>query len=95
MANKYEMIVVLNPAKGEEALTTLTEGIKSKVESAATIDTMDVLGNKRRAYEIADQKEGYYLQFNYSAESDFPKEVERYLKITDGVLRYLVIRIGE
>ena len=80
MANKYEMIVVLNPAKGEEALTTLTE---------------DVLGNKRLAYEIADQKEGYYLQFNYSAESDFPKEVERYLKITDGVLRYLVIRIGE
>lgn len=95
MANKYEMIVVLNPSIGEEALNTLTEAVKAKVETGATVETMDVLGMKRLAYEINDQKEGYYLQFNFSANSDFPKEIERYLKITDGVLRYLVVRIGE
>lgn len=95
MANKYEMIVVLNPSIGEEALNALTEAVKAKVEEGATIDTMDVLGNKKLAYEINDQKEGYYLQFNFSAESAFPKEIERKLKITENVMRYLVVRVGE
>lgn len=95
MANKYEMIVVLNPSIGEEALNALTEAVKAKVEDGATIETMDVLGNKKLAYEINDQKEGYYLQFNFSAESTFPKEIERKLKITENVMRYLVVRVGE
>ncbi|MCQ2466284.1 MAG: 30S ribosomal protein S6 [Clostridia bacterium] len=95
MANKYEMMVVLNPSIGEEALNALVENVKAKVEEGATIDTMDVLGNKKLAYEIDDQKEGYYLQFNFSAESTFPKEIERKLKITENVMRYLVVRVGE
>ncbi len=95
MANKYELIVVLNPSMGEEALNTLTESVKAKVEAGASIETMDVLGMKKLAYEINDQKEGYYLQFNFSAESAFPKEIERVLKITEGVLRYLVVRVDE
>ena len=95
MANKYEMIVILNPSIGEEALNALTEAVKAKVEEGATIDTLDVLGNKKLAYEINDQKEGYYLQFNFSAESTFPKEIERKLKITENVMRYLVVRVGE
>lgn len=95
MANKYELIVVLNPSMGEEALNTLTESVKAKVEAGVSIETMDVLGMKKLAYEINDQKEGYYLQFNFSAESAFPKEIERVLKITEGVLRYLVVRVDE
>lgn len=95
MANKYEMIVILNPSIGEEALNALTEAVKAKVEEGATIDSMDVMGNKKLAYEINDQKEGYYLNFNFSAESTFPKEIERKLKITENVMRYLVVRVGE
>ena len=95
MTNKYELIVVLNPSIGEEALNTLTDTVKAKVEAGASIETMDVLGAKKLAYEINDQKEGYYLQFNFSAESAFPKEIERVLKITEGVLRYLVVRVDE
>ena len=50
---------------------------------------------KRMAYEIQDQKDGFYLLFNFTSEADFPKEIERVLKITEGVLRFLVIRIEE
>ena len=50
---------------------------------------------KRLAYEINDQKEGFYLQFNFTAEPDFPKELDRVLKITEGVLRHLIIRTDE
>ena len=95
MANSYRAVVVLNPALGEEGLAALTDSIKAKVESAATIDSLDVVGMKELAYEIQDQKSGYYVQINFTAEGDFPSEFERVLNITDGVLRYLVVRIGE
>ena len=95
MANSYRAVVVLNPALGEEGLSALTDSIKAKVESAATIDSLDVVGMKELAYEIQDQKSGYYVQINFTAEGDFPSEFERVLNITDGVLRYLVVRIGE
>ncbi len=95
MANSYRAVVVLNPALGDEGLSALTDSIKAKVESAATIDSLDVVGMKELAYEIQDQKSGYYVQINFTAEGDFPSEFERVLNITDGVLRYLVVRIGE
>ncbi|HAW16088.1 MAG: 30S ribosomal protein S6 [Clostridiales bacterium] len=95
MANKYQLVTVLNPAIGEEALNSLIDQIKSKVESGATIDALDNLGTKHLAYEIQDQKEGLYLKILYTAESEFPKEIERVLKITDGVLRFLNVRVSE
>ncbi|NLW89297.1 MAG: 30S ribosomal protein S6 [Clostridiaceae bacterium] len=95
MANKYEMIVVLSPALGEEGVASMTETIKTKLETQATVEVQETLGMKRMAYEIKDQKEGFYLQFNFSSEPDFPKEIERVLKITEGVLRYLIIRTDE
>ena len=95
MANKYRAVVVLNPTSGDEGLTALTDSIKAKVESSATIDALDVLGTKELAYEINDQRSGYYVQINFTAEGDFPSEFERVLNITDGVLRYLVVRMGE
>ena len=83
MANKYEMMVVLSPVLGDEGITSTTEAIKAKI------------GMKRMAYEIEDQKDGFYLLFNFTSDADFPKEIERVLKITEGVLRFLVIRIEE
>ena len=93
MANKYELVVVLSPALGEEGYASVIALIKAKIETAATIEAMETIGVRRMAYEIKDQKDGYYLQFNFTSEPDFPKEIERILKITEGVLRYLVIRV--
>ena len=93
MANKYELIVVLSPALGEEGYASTTAVIKAKIESVAAIEATETIGVRRLAYEINDQKDGYYLQFNFTSEPDFPKEIERVLKITEGVLRFLVIRI--
>ena len=93
--NKYELIVVLSPVLGDEGYVSTTETIKAKLESGGTIDASEVMGVKRLAYEIDDQKDGCYLQFNYTADPDFPKEVERVLRLTEGVLRYLTVRVGE
>ncbi len=95
MARKYEAVFILNPAIGDEAITATTDKVKALIESAATIDQMDVWGRRRLAYEIEDQKEGYYVLVNFSSEAEFPKELERVLKITDGVMRYMVVRADD
>lgn len=95
MANQYKLVTVLNCSEGEEAAEALINTVKAKVESGATIDALDNLGTKHLAYEIQDQREGLYIQITFTAESDFPKEIERVLKITDGVLRYLIVRVSE
>ncbi|MCR4688048.1 MAG: 30S ribosomal protein S6 [Saccharofermentans sp.] len=95
MANTYRLIVVLGASIGEEGCTSLTDTIKAKIESGATLNSLDSLGNKELAYEIDGEKNGYYVQANFTADSDFPKELERVLKITDGVIRYLIVRVGE
>ena len=95
MANTYRLVVVLSAALGDEGVASLSDTIKAKVESAATLNSFDALGVKELAYEIEGQKNGYYVQANLTAESDFPKELERVLKITDGVIRFIVVRVGE
>lgn len=95
MARKYELVYIMNPSLGEEAVTAVTEKIQALIESSATLEKVDVWGRRRLAYEINDQKEGYYVLVYFSAEAEFPKELERVLKITDGVLRYLVVRTDD
>ena len=95
MANQYQLVVVLDPAKGEETVNALIESIQSKIASVGTVDALDNLGTKKLAYEINDAKEGTYFKVLFTAPVEFPRELERVLKITSGVLRFLVVRVGE
>lgn len=95
MANQYQLVVVINPASGEEAVNALIESIQSKIAKVGTVDALDNLGTKKLAYEINDAKEGTYFKVLFTAPVEFPRELERVLKITAGVLRFLVVRVGE
>ena len=95
MANQYQLVVVLNPASGEEAVNALIESIQSKIAKVGTVDALDNLGTKKLAYEINDAKEGTYFKVLFTAPVEFPRELERVLKITAGVPRFLVVRVGE
>ena len=87
----YETIFVLDVTLGEEAIESLTNKFKSLIESNATIDSIDVWGKRRLAYEINDRTEGHYVLVNFTSNPEFPKELERVYGITDGVLRSIVI----
>ncbi len=95
MARKYQAIYILNPTMGEEAIQATSEKIEALVAASATVEKVDVWGRRRLAYEINDQKEGHYVLIDFSADTEFPKELERVLKITEGVLRYLVVRTDD
>ena len=95
MSRKYEVIFLLDPILGEEGVNTVTEKIKTLIETSATMEKIDVWGRRRLAYEINKQKEGFYVLVQFIAEPDFPHELERVLKITEGVMRFLVIRLDD
>lgn len=95
MTRAYEVIYILNPTIGEEAIQTTQDRIQNLIESNATIKNVDVWGRRRLAYEINDQPEGYYILTDFDAEPEFPRELERVLKITEGVLRFLVVRVDD
>lgn len=95
MKRNYELIYVLNPAIGEEAVEAEMERIREIVESAGEIIDVDVWGRRRLAYPIQDETEGHYVVMHFASEPDFPKELERLLRIADRVLRYLIVTIDE
>ena len=92
MANKYEAGVIFSVKNGEDAAVALKEKINDLIAKNGTIESVDDWGKRRLAYLINDEAEGYYVLFNYEAEAGFPAELERVAKITDGVLRTLIVK---
>ena len=94
MANtvSYETIMVLSIQNGDEATTALVEKFSALIAANGTIDSVEEWGKRRLAYEINDEAEGYYYLINFTSNPDFPAELDRIYKITDGVLRTLIIK---
>ena len=94
--NNYETMFVFSVAKGEEATAALEAKFKDLIEANGTLTASEPFGSnggvRTLAYEINDETQGAYILMNYAASNDFPAELERVAKITDGVLRVLTIR---
>ncbi len=91
-ANNYETMLVFSVANGEEGAQELLAKFKELIENNGTLESIDEWGKRRLAYPINDETEGYYAIYNYQSGPDFPAELERIVKITDGALRSLVVR---
>jgi small subunit ribosomal protein S6 len=90
--NKYESIFVISALLEDEKIQEIIEKVKNLIESSGQLEKVDEWGKRRLAYEVNDQKEGYYVLLHFSAEPEFPVELERIYKITEGVLKYLIVR---
>ncbi len=87
----YETVMVITTKDGEEATTSIIEKFKGLIESNGTIESVDDWGKRRLAYEIQDQLEGHYVLVNFTCPTEFPAELDRVYKITDGILRSLIV----
>ena len=75
----------------DEATAALVGKFKSLIEANGTIDSIDEWGKRRLAYPINDENEGIYTVINFTSEPDFPAELDRVYKITEGVMRSLIV----
>ncbi|MHB8062858.1 MAG: 30S ribosomal protein S6 [Ruminiclostridium sp.] len=91
MLKKYETIFIINSEVGEENTKALVEKFKTMLETSAQLENIDEWGKRKLAYEINDKNEGYYVLANFSSSPEFPAELERVYKITEGILKYIII----
>ena len=90
ISGKYEVLYIIDPALGEEGTAALVEKFKALVEANGTLTSIDEWGKRRLAYPINDLMEGYYVLMTMDAKPEFPAELDRVFKITEGVLRSLI-----
>ena len=95
ITGKYEVLYILETAQGEESIAALVEKFKAMVEAEGTLLNIDEWGKRRLAYPINDLTEGYYVLMNMETKPEFPAELERVMKITEGVMRCLVTVVEE
>lgn len=92
MINKYESIFIINSDLGEDNIKALVEKFKNLLETSAQLESIDEWGKRRLAYPIQDRNEGYYVLANFSAETEFPRELDRIFKITEGIMKHIIIK---
>ena len=91
--NKYEMLyIIANEISDEAKEATIAKFEKIVTDNGGSVEKIDTWGTKKLAYPINYKAEGYYVFYNFESEANFPAELERIVKITDGVLRVMVIK---
>ncbi len=88
----YEAVFIFSSTLSEEDLNALKEKFQSLIAQNAEIGEVDEWGKRRLAYPINDEPEGYYVLYNFVSGPEFPAELQRVSRITDGVLRSQVVR---
>ncbi len=95
--SKYEIAVVVSAKLEDEDRASVIERVKGFVERyGGTVTNVDDWGKKKLAYEIQKMSEAYYYFVYFESEnSETPNDLEKELRIMDGVIRYLVVREDE
>ena len=88
----YETIFIVDSSLEEDAVKALVEKFAGLIAANGTVESVDEWGKRRFAYEINDKTEGYYVLVDFTADGDFPKELDRQYRITEGILRTIIIR---
>lgn len=86
----YEAMVIFSSKLEEEALNNLTAKFDDLIKANAEDVEINNWGKRKLAYAINYETEGNYVLWSFTSKTDFPAELERVLKITDGVIRFLV-----
>lgn len=90
--NKYESIIIVNPKVEEEGLKELEEKFTGLINENGKVKSVENMGKKKLAYDIKKNKEGTYMLFNFEAKPDSIEELERVYRITDEILKFIVVR---
>ena len=95
MENKllsYETLYVISGNLSEEEMKEIVAKFSALVSDNGTLESVNEWGKRRLAYPINYIPEGYYVLVTYKSEPSFPREFERVLGITDGIIRSMTTR---
>lgn len=88
---KYEVMYIIRPDIEEEATKAAIEKFQNIITNGGEIDKQEEIGKRRLAYEIEKFKDGYYVLVQFNAPTEVVKELDRVMRISDEVIRYLIL----
>lgn len=92
----YEELFIIKPDVPEEEVDGFVDQIKQVITSGkGTVDKVDKWGVRKLAYRVQKYNEGVYTLVQFSSSPDLVKEVERRLRVTDMVIKFITVRIDE
>jgi small subunit ribosomal protein S6 len=92
----YEELFIVKPDAPEEEVDGFVEQLRNQLTTAgATVDKVEKWGKRRLAYKVDKYREGSYVLFQFTAGPETVKELERRLRVSDVVLKFLTVRIDE
>jgi small subunit ribosomal protein S6 len=96
MNRKYELVYIASPEATDEQVADLHTQVEAIVQRiGGQIEKTDNWGRRKLAYEIGRHKEGTYVLEVILGGGDLMKEIDRRLKVTDLVIRHLIVRVDE
>ena len=92
----YEVVFIVDPSTQEDDLTRLTDGLRGIVtDQGGTVTKSEVMGRRQLAYRIGRSNEGIYVLFEVEGTGKEIAELERRMRVSDQVMRYLTVRVDE
>jgi small subunit ribosomal protein S6 len=93
--NHYEVVFIVSSALEAEQRDAAIETVKEIIAGGGRLTKTDVWGMKKLAYPIQKRNEGYYVVMEFEAQATLPKELDRRLRISDSIVRHLIINKDE
>ncbi len=90
--NQYESVIIINPSLEEEGVKNLVAKFTDLINMDGKVESVEEMGKKKLAYEVKKNKEGYYVLINFEAKPELIAELERNYRITDEVIKFIVVR---
>lgn len=92
----YEVMYIIRTAVDEDARKELIERFNNILtENGATVEKVNEMGSRRLAYEINDERDGYYVVVTFTAGEEAVNEFDRQAKYSDDIIRHMVVRLDE
>ena len=91
----YEVMFIINPTLEDDKKEAAIEAVKEIISSEGEVGNTDVWGMRKLAYPIQKKNEGYYVVIEFKGEPTLPKELDRRLKISDNVMRHIIVNKDE
>lgn len=90
--NKYESVIIINPNCTDEAIKAIEERFTGLINENGKVESVENMGKKKLAYDIKKNSEATYMVINFEAKPDSIAELERNYRITDEILKFIVVR---
>lgn len=89
---KYELMFIVRSDIEQEAVDAVVEKFLNIIRDGGEIEKQEVIGKKRLAYEIDKHRDGIYVLVNFTAPAAVVAELDRVIKISDEVIRHLIVK---